>query len=93
MARTLLTIEETGRALGVSVATVWRRIRTGQIESVRSAGRRLVPRRVLSKAAATKGRGAIPEFTADHPIFDLVGCARSGGTAPGARDKHKVLGE
>jgi excisionase family DNA binding protein len=90
MAQTLLTVEETGRALGVSVATVWRRIRTGEIASVRRGGRRLVPRGALSRAAPKAGRG-IPAFTADHPIFDLVGAARSGGGEPGARDKHAIL--
>lgn len=92
MAQTLLTVEETGRVLGVSVATVWRRIRTGEITSVRRGGRRLVPRGPLAKAAPVVGRG-IPALTPDHPIFDLVGAARSGGEAPGARDKHAILEE
>jgi excisionase family DNA binding protein len=90
VAGTLLTVEETGRALGVSVATVWRRIRTGEIASVRRGGRRLIPRGALKKAAARAGQ-RIPALAPDHPIFGLVGAARSGGTEPGARDKHAIL--
>jgi excisionase family DNA binding protein len=90
MAQTLLTIEETGRVLGVSVATVWRRIRTGELASVRRRGRRLVPKGALARRMPTASR-AVPRLTPDHPIFDLVGAARSGGSEPGARDKHAVL--
>jgi excisionase family DNA binding protein len=92
MAQALLTVEETGRVLGVSPATVWRRIRTGELASVRRGGRRLVPRGALAKAASRAVRG-IPAFTPGHPIFALVGAARSGGAEPGARDKHAILDE
>jgi excisionase family DNA binding protein len=92
MAQALLTIEEAGRVLGVTPATAWRRVRAGELASVRRGGRRLVPRGALAKAASRAVRG-IPAFTSAHPIFDLVGAARGGGTEPGARDKHAIFDE
>ncbi|MBM3770189.1 MAG: helix-turn-helix domain-containing protein [Acidimicrobiia bacterium] len=89
-----MTVEEAGRALGVSRSTVWRLIQRGEIPSVRRAGRRLVPadaaRRRLRRSPAAS---AIPPLTEDHPIFRLVGAGRGGGNLPGARDKHAILDE
>lgn len=84
------TVEEAGRLLGVSPATVWRRIRSGEIASVRRGGRRLVPRAALGRGMSTS-REAVAAMDADHPIFRLVGAGRSGGRLPGARDKHAIL--
>lgn len=89
----LLPVPEAARALGVSVATVWRAIRRGGLASIRERGRRLVridPKRTRGRVA---GVGAIPPFGPDHPIFRLVGAGRSGGRGPGARDKRAILAE
>jgi excisionase family DNA binding protein len=86
----LLTVEETGRRLGVSVSTVWRLIRRGEVRSIRRRGRRLVP----VEAVAQRVRAAeddIAPLSADHPLLRLAGAGRSGGRLPGARDKHGVL--
>jgi hypothetical protein len=43
------------------------------------------------KAAGGKVTLDIPPFTANHPIFRLMGAGRGGGQSPGARDKHAIL--
>ena len=53
----LFDVEEAGRALGVSVSTVWRMIRSGRLASVRKRGRRLIPGRLWK-----------PEFLTDKRI-------------------------
>ncbi len=89
----LVTVAEAGEALGVSVSTVWRLIRRGDLPSIRKGGRRLIPRQALEKREAARRRDTIPPLTKDHPIFRLVGAGRSGGAMPGARDKHAILDE
>jgi excisionase family DNA binding protein len=49
MAEALMTIEETGRALGVSRSTVWRLIQRGELLTIRQRGRRLVQASALRK--------------------------------------------
>lgn len=93
MADQLLTVEEAGRALGVSRSTVWRLIQRGELRSVRHGGRRLVPAIALRRRAVRRRSQDIPAFSADHPIFRLVGAGRGGGKKPGARDKHAILDE
>lgn len=88
----LVTINEATEALGISRSTLWRRVRSGHIPSVRRGGRRLVQLRVGSNAVRAKSTSDIPPFTEDHPIFRLVGAGRGGGR-PGARDKHAILDE
>lgn len=88
-----LTVEEAGRVLGISVSTVWRRIRSGEVQSVRRGGRRLISSRTLHRGRSARGASDVPPFDEKHPIFRLVGAARSGGGAPGARDKHAILDE
>jgi excisionase family DNA binding protein len=88
-----LTVEEAGRVLGISVSTVWRRIRSGDVQSVRRGGRRLISSRTLHRGLGRRGASDVPPFDEKHPIFRLVGAARSGGRAPGARDKHAILEE
>jgi excisionase family DNA binding protein len=92
MAQQLITVEEAGRALGVSRSTIWRLIKRGELPSVRRGGRRLVPADAARKRPR-RGRSpaGIPPLTKDHPIFRLVGAGRGGGNAPGARDKHAIL--
>jgi excisionase family DNA binding protein len=87
----LVTVDEASRILGVSVSTVWRRIRSGELPSVRRNGRRCLPRRALERPSAARDQASIPDLTPDHPIFRLVGAGRGGGTKPGARQKHRLL--
>ena len=89
----MVTVEEAGRALGISRATVWRLIQRNELPSVRRSGRRLVPATALRTRVRRRGRAGVPAFTDDHPIFRLVGAGRGGGQAPGARDKHALLDE
>ncbi len=91
MAAEMVTVEEAGRALGVSRSTVWRLIQRGDLPSVRRGGRRLVPSRALHTRAARRSTAEIPAFSLDHPLFRLAGAGRGGGKAPGARDKHAIL--
>jgi len=91
MAVELVTVEEAGRALGVSRSTVWRLIQRGELPSVRRDGRRLVPSTAVRTRARVRQSARLPSFTPDHPIFRLIGAGRGGGKAPGARDKHAIL--
>ncbi|MFQ5666252.1 MAG: helix-turn-helix domain-containing protein [Candidatus Binatia bacterium] len=86
-----VTVPEAGHVMGVSPSTIWRLIRRGELPSVRKKGRRLVPRRALSSRTRTRQTLSVPPFDERHPVFRLVGAGRSGGRAPGARDKHAIL--
>ena len=87
----LLSVSEAGESLGVSVSTVWRMIRRGDISSVRLGGRRLVPADALEARVRERQDEELAPFSEDHPIFRLVGAGRSGGQGPGARDKYAIL--
>jgi excisionase family DNA binding protein len=87
----MITVEEVGRALGVSRSTVWRLIQRGDLPSVRRGGRRLVPARAIQTRARRRRTEGIRPFTLDHPMFRLAGAGRGGGRTPGARDKHAIL--
>ena len=91
MVENLLTIDEAIRALGISRSTLWRRLQSGDLPSVRRGGRRLVSLTMTRKATRGKVTGDIPPFTENHPIFRLMGAGRGGGQSPGARDKHAIL--
>ncbi len=91
MVENLLTVDEAVRALGISRSTLWRRLQSGAIPSVRRGGRRLVRLTMTRKATCKEVTGDIPPFTGKHPIFRLMGAGRSGGRTPGARDKHAIL--
>ena len=91
MGEILLTVNQAIRALGVSRSTLWRRLQSGAIPSVRRGGRRLVRLTMTRKATRREVTGKIPPFTGKHPIFRLMGAGRSGGRTPGARDKHAIL--
>ena len=93
MADKLLSVEEAGRALGVSRSTVWRMIKRGELVSVRRGGRRFVRAAGLRSRARRAATDEVPPFTLDHPMWRLVGAGRSGGKRPGARDKHAILDE
>lgn len=89
MPQKLLSIEQAGKALGISRATVWRRIRQGALASVRAEGRRWVVPNAVRREVSSLNR--LPAFTRQHPIFKLAGAYRSGGRGPGASDKHAIL--
>ena len=89
--RSRMSVAEAGRTLGVSVSTIWRMIRRGDLPSLRHRGRRLVLTQALTARTASAQGGEIPPFTHDHPIFRLIGAGRGGGHAPGARDKHTLV--
>jgi excisionase family DNA binding protein len=86
-----VTVDEAGRSLGVSRATVWRLIQRGELPSIRRGGRRLVSSAAVRARARRPRPGSIPPFSLDHPIFRLVGAGPGGGQAPGARQKHHLL--
>lgn len=85
-----MTVEEAGRALGVSRSTVWRLIQRGELPTIRRGGRRLVEAAAVRVRTQRRTNG-LPAFSHDHPIFRLVGAGRGGGRPPGARDKHGIL--
>ena len=90
-ASSLLSVNEACQVLGVSVSTVWRMIRRGDLASVRVGGRRLIPEDALEARVRARQADTVAPFSEDHPIFRLVGAGRSGGQEPGARDKHAIL--
>ena len=61
-----ITIDQATQALGISRSTLWRRLRSGTIQSVRRGGRRLVQLPAGHKAGANV-TSEIPPFTEDHP--------------------------
>jgi excisionase family DNA binding protein len=87
----MITVEEAGRALGVSRSTVWRLIKRGDLPSVRRGGRRFVPAGAIQARSHRSRTKGIAPFSHDHPMFRLVGAGRGGGRTPGARDKHAIL--
>ncbi len=87
----MITVDEAGRALGVSRSTVWRLIQRGELPSIRRTGRRLVPASAVKTRTRRLRGAAIPPFSHDHPMFRLVGAGKGGGRTPGARDKHAIL--
>jgi excisionase family DNA binding protein len=91
MSAGMFTVEEAGRALGVSRSTVWRLIQRGDLASVRRAGRRLVPAAAVHTRSRRQRTAGIPPFSHNHPMFRLVGAGRGGGRTPGARNKHAIL--
>ena len=87
----LVTVDEASRILGVSASTVWRRIRSGELPSVRRKGRRCLPRAALERPPGARDRESIPGLTPDQPEDRMVGAGRGGGAKPGARQTHRIL--
>jgi excisionase family DNA binding protein len=87
----MITVEEAGRALGVSRSTVWRLIQRGDLPSIRRGGRRLIPATAVQTRTRRQRTAGIPPFSHDHPMFRLIGAGRGGGRTPGARDKHAIV--
>ncbi|MHB8877392.1 MAG: helix-turn-helix domain-containing protein [Myxococcaceae bacterium] len=90
----LVSVPEAAKALGVSVSTVWRKLRRGELKSVRKSGRRYITERELrgSNRPVEQPPEAAP-FTRDHPMWRLAGAFKSGGIGPGSEDKHAILDE
>jgi len=86
----LLGPSDAALRLGVSLSTVWRRIRDGSLPSLRKRGRRLIPESVLA-SFRPGGPPALAPFTPEHPIFRLAGAFRGGGKRPGSGEKHALL--
>jgi excisionase family DNA binding protein len=63
MAAPLMTIEQATQALGISRSTLWRRLRSGNIQSVRRGGRLLVQLPAGRNAPHVQVTGEIPRFT------------------------------
>ncbi|MBX7113325.1 MAG: helix-turn-helix domain-containing protein [Myxococcaceae bacterium] len=87
----LFSIAAAGRELGVSISTIWRMVRRGELPTVRLAGRRLVPRKGLRSARHFRELRSVPPLTTNHSLFGLIGAGRSGGAGPGSSDKYAVL--
>lgn len=84
----LLSPADFASASGISLSTVWRKLRRRELPSVKRGGKRLIP------ADAVVARVAGPRlFDDSHPMWKLVGAARSGGAGPGSSDKHFHLAE
>jgi len=84
----LLSPADFAKASGISLSTVWRKLRRKELPSVKRGGKRLIP------ADAVVEQEAAPRLLDDdHPIWKLVGAAKSGGAGPGSSDKHFHLAE
>ncbi len=86
-----LTVPETAAELGISESTVWRLLRSGALASVGRSGRRLVRRNAVAARTKKLRADALRPLDEAHPLWRLVGAARSGGSGPGSEDKHAVL--
>src|SRR5947209_19741709 len=96
----LLTIDETAQALKVSPTTVRRFIAAGRLPAVRVGKgirvrkeaieelvRPVEPRESRPRPARRRGQ----PITADDPLWDIVGIARSGGPGDVSSNKYKYL--
>ena len=87
----LFSVSEVGLRLHVSLSTVWRMIRRGELQTVKVGARRLVAGSSLKAVSTPPPSRRVPVFTKAHPIFGMIGAGRSGGAGPGSSDKHAVL--
>jgi excisionase family DNA binding protein len=83
----LLTPGAFAKASGVSLSTIWRRLRANELPSVKRGGRRLIPADALVKPAQAR------PVDEKHPMWKFVGAAKSGGAGPGSSDKYRYLSE
>ena len=84
----LLTPAAYAKASGISLSTVWRRLRSNELPSIKRAGKRLIPAEALVIAADPS-----QVVTENHPMMKFVGAAKSGGAGPGSADKYYHLAE
>jgi excisionase family DNA binding protein len=97
----LFTVQETARMLKVSPLTVRRYIADGRLPAVKVGRSVRVRKEVLDQfikpiePKARKGRSAARgrPTSAEDPIWNIVGIARSGGPGDVAENKYKYLAE
>ncbi|MBL8949754.1 MAG: helix-turn-helix domain-containing protein [Myxococcaceae bacterium] len=84
----LLSPAEFAVASGISLSTVWRMLRRRELPSVKRGGKRLISSEAVVKPSSEPRR-----LGDDHPIWKLVGAAKSGGAGRGSSDKHAYLAD
>jgi excisionase family DNA binding protein len=97
----LITVQETARMLKVSPLTVRRYIADGRLPAVKVGRSVRVRKEVLDQLIkpvepkAPKGRstGRGRPTSAEDPIWNIVGIARSGGPGDVSENKYKYLAE
>ena len=97
----LLSIEEAAVMMGVSSATVRRRIAQGLLSPVREGKRIVLPREEVARLSPLPN-GPKPErrksfkgqsFGPDDPFWDIVGIGPTNGPTDVSQNKHKYLAE
>src|SRR5687768_1075851 len=83
----LLTPAAYAKASGISLSTVWRRLRSNELPSIKRAGKRLIPAEALARAVVAR------PVDESHPMWKFIGAAKSGGAGPGSGDKYRYLAE
>jgi excisionase family DNA binding protein len=91
--KAMISVSAAAEELGVSLSTVWRMIRRGELPTVRVGRRRFLARSALSEKRIRQPAQKPAPFGPDHPFWGFIGAYRSGGAKPGARDKHALLDE
>jgi hypothetical protein len=86
-----MAVPEAAAELRVSVSTVWRLLRAGSLTSIVERGRRRVLTTAVERRARQNVATELKALTPDHPLWKLVGSARSGGVGAGSEDKYGVL--
>lgn len=81
-----LSPAEAAAAMGVSLSTVWRQIRSGKLASYKVGKKRLIPGDAVRPIEEPHS-----VWTLDHPFWKLVGSGKSGGAGPGSSDKYFYL--
>ncbi len=88
-----LGVPEVASELRISESTVWRLLRAGELESVVHRGRRLVLRSAVERRARLRSTSGLRALTPEHPLWKLVGAAKSGGVGAGSNDKYGILSD
>lgn len=83
----LLTPAAFAKASGVSLSTVWRRLRSNELPSIKRAGKRLIPAEALVRSVVAR------PVDESHPMWKFIGAAKSGGAGPGSSDKYAYLAD
>jgi hypothetical protein len=83
----LLTPAAFAKASGISLSTVWRRLRSNELPSIKRAGKRLIPAGAVVRPAVAR------PVDESHPMWKFIGAAKSGGAGPGSADKYYHLAE
>jgi excisionase family DNA binding protein len=89
--KSLISVSAAAEELGVSLSTVWRMIRRGELLTVRVGRRRFLTTSALSEKRVSPPAQRLKPFGSDHPMWHLIGAFRSGGAGPGSGDKYAIL--